>query len=88
MCNHRINFPIDAGINDVIKLVFTSYDPQTQVYFAVGHSYETAHGQVITDLSKVKVLKVGFPHSVFLTIVHPENHYHVSDFGFDFLYKD
>ena len=86
ICNHQISFPIDAGLNDIIKLKFKKYAVGTQVYFAVGPSFERANGQLISDLSTVEILKVGFPNSIFLMIEHPEGS--SGDFAFDFWYKD
>ena len=98
ICNHKISFPIAAGLNDIIKLRFKKYTAETQVYFAVGQSYESASGQLITDLSELEVLKVGFPNSIYLTIMHPEerlinNGVNSDDdddglFAFEFWYKD
>ena len=86
ICNHKISFPIEAGLNDIIKLRFRNFAANTQVYFAVGPSFQSAHGQLITDLSTLEILKVGFPNSIFLTIVHPEGGN--GDFEMDFWYKD
>ena len=87
LCNHKIVFPIEAGLNDIIKLRFKSYQPETQVYFAVGRTIEEANGQLISDISEVEILKVGFPNSIFLTVVHPEG-VKGDDFSFEFWYKD
>jgi len=67
ICNHVISFPLDAGINDILKIKFISHNPGTIVNFSVGKSFSQSSGETITDLTN-KLLKVGFPNKIFLSI--------------------
>ena len=85
ICNHMITFPIDAGINDILKIKFRDHNPGTIVNLSVGPSFALSRGEVITDLTD-KLLKVGFPNSIFLSIEHKINPTGV--LSLEFWYKD
>ena len=59
--------------------------PGTKVHFAVGRSYARAKGEIIDNPTN-KLLRVGFPNSLYLTIEHAVNA--DGQFTFDFWYKD
>lgn len=69
ICNHMISFPIDAGVNDILKIKFLAHNPGTVVNLSVGTSFASSRGEVLTDLTD-KLLRVGFPNSIFLSIEH------------------
>ena len=48
---------------------FLEHNPGTVVRFSVGKSFASSRGETITDLTD-KLLKVGFPNSLFLSIEH------------------
>ena len=50
---------------------FLEHVPGTRVHFAVGRSYARAKGEIINDPTD-KLLRVGFPNSLYLTIEHSE----------------
>ena len=51
---------------------FLEHVPGTKVHFAVGKSYARAYGEIIYDPTN-KLLRVGFPNSLYLTIEHATN---------------
>ena len=64
---------------------FLEHVPGTRVHFAVGRSYARAKGEIINDPTD-KLLRVGFPNSLYLTIEHSTTA--DGKFTFDFWYKD
>ena len=69
ICNHQITIGIDGGINDILKVKFLETNPGTIVKFSVGKSFASSRGEIVTDLTD-KLLKIGFPNSLFLSIEH------------------
>ena len=43
-CSHEINFSINAGLGDVLKIEFTSFTADTKVIVASGDTFEKAIG--------------------------------------------
>lgn len=85
ICNHVISFPIDAGISDILKIKFREHNPGTVVNLAVGRSFDSSRGERLTDLTD-KLLSVGFPNSIFLSIEHVTSP--AGRLSIEFWYKD
>ena len=85
LCNHEINFSIDAGLKDVLYVKFKEMAEGTKVAFAVGTNLDLAKGEFLEDPSN-KMLKVSFPNKIYLTIYH--NLDQGGRFEFDFWYEN
>ena len=69
-----------------MKIKFREHNPGTVVNFAVGKSYESAHGETITDLAD-QLLKVGFPNKIFLSVEHVKKPF-TGRLSIEFWFKD
>ena len=69
ICNHEIRFSGNAGATDLLVIKFLDSVPGTKVNFVVGNNFETAEGEKIDYLYN-KVIKVGFPLSIWMSVDH------------------
>ena len=83
ICNHEIRFSGNAGATDLLVIKFLDSVPGTKVNFVVGNNFETAKGEKIDYLFN-KVIKVGFPLSIWMSVDHTISQ--AGSFSFEFYY--